>query len=152
MPQQLLSFPAVDPLQENWDASLQAAIASLTGAMRSFKMTILSQGSHTTPSVVGIQLCDGNGDLLSQAVYVRIRVTDNGGFLAATHATIAVFVGTLVETITANKDLVVLSSVDGLIELTCTDTTIETFNLDLAPASVSPAFADHHNSLTVTHA
>lgn len=152
MSQQLLSFPQVDPLQENWDASLQAAIDSLRGALRSFKMTISTQGSHTSPSHVQIQLVDGNGDALAQIVYLRIRVTDNGGYLAATHATIAVFGGTLVETVTANKDFVVLSDVNGLIDLTCTDTTIETFGLSIAPATVSPAFADHNNSLTVTHA
>lgn len=150
--QQTLNFLTVNPLQENWDASLQAAIALLIGALRTFKMSISVQGSHTSASRVDIQLQDSKGNNLSEQVYVRCRVVDNNGYAVATHATIAVFTGTVVETLSSTKDLVIQSNASGLIQLTCTDTTIETFNVLIGPATLCPPHANFNNAIAVVHA
>lgn len=152
MLQQTLPFLDVDPLQENWDASLQAAIALLVGALRTFKLSITVQGSHTTPSRVRIQLQDSKGVDIPNVVVVRCRVVNNNGYANATNATIAVFTGTVVETLTANKDLVIESSGLGIIELTCTDATIETFNVLIGPPPVAAPFANFNNGQVVVHA
>ena len=149
--QQLLSFLAVDPLQENWDASLQAAVSSVKGALRTLKMSISFQGDHTTPSRVQIQLQDAVGNDLAEQYYLRVRVVNNNGYLVATHATMSAYIGTLVETLTTGKDLILQSDASGLIEVTCTDATAETFQVCIGAPDLCPPFANFNNSQTVVH-
>lgn len=152
MAQQTLNFQDVNPLNENWDAALQAAVNLLIGALRTFAMSISVQGSHTTPSRVNIQLQNSKGQDLAEQVYVRCRVVNNNGYTNATNATIAVFTGTVVETLTSNKDLVIKSDANGLIQLTCTDATAETFMVLIGPPTLCPPFANFNNSKAVVHA
>jgi hypothetical protein len=154
MPQQLLNLLSVTPLQENWDASLEAAVNSLKAALRTFNMSIKVHGSHTTPSQVAIQLQNAVGDDLNEQIYVRIRVTDAAGslYLDAAYATLGIVTGTLAETTTAGKDLTIQSNSSGLIVVQITDTTAETFTVLLGPPSMCAPFANFNNSLAVTHA
>lgn len=152
MPQEILSFASISPLQENWDAALQAAVFSLANALKSFLMSIYVQGSHTAPSHVRIQICDANGEPMTRVFQLRVRVTDNASYAPATNATISAWIGTLVETKTANKDLIIESDSTGLIDVLCTDTTAETFNVLIGPPPVNAEFANYNNALAVTHA
>ncbi len=148
--QQLLSFPSVDPFNENWDAALQAAMTSLNGALRSFSMVKTVQGNVGSPSTVRIQLCYANGDPLAEQVYLRVRVANSAGYAPATHATLSC--ASTQETITANKDLVVQTDTAGKVDISLTDGTAETFTLLIGPPPVGAPFANFNNSISVTHA
>lgn len=148
----MISILDVTPLQENWDASLQSLVASLRSVLRTFAMTISVQGTHLTPSRVNIQLQDSVGNNLAETSYLRVRAVNNNGYANATNATIAVFTGTVVETLTASKDLVIKSNASGLIQLTCTDAAVETFQILIGRPTLLAKFADYRNSKTVVHA
>lgn len=153
-PQQVLNLHDVLANQAAWDADVQANVVALKNALRTLKPVISVQGSHTSPSTITFQLQDANGfNITSEQFYLRIRVCNNGAYANATNATVAAGAGTtLVETITANKDLVFQSSAAGLVTLTLTDATIETFTVRPAPATIQPVYCNHNVSIDCVHA
>lgn len=139
----------------DWASDWNQNIAILKDCFRTFKFTITVQGSHTSPSTVTIQLQDATGTVnVQEQFYLRCRVANSAGYTNATNATIAAGAGTtLVETLTANKDLILQSDSTGKITLTCTDTTIESYLLLISQQNVlSPKFANYNNSQVVAHA
>lgn len=72
-------------------------------------LTITTQGDTGTPSVVKIKSLKAHGErLLDANGLLRVRVCNNASYADSTNATIAAGTGsTLVDTITANKDLVI---------------------------------------------
>lgn len=136
----------------DWATDWNANIGLIKATLRTNKMSISVQGSHTSPSRVDIQLQDAAGNSINETVYLRVRIVNNNGYANATNGTIAVFTGTVVETLTANKDLIIKSNSSGLIQITCTDATIETFQVLIGSASLSGSFDNWHNSQTVVHA
>ncbi len=150
MPKQKNSFLRVDPLQQNWDASLQALVSSCKGSLRIFDMKIIVQGSHATPSRVRIQLQNSVGEDLAEQFYVRCKILPNPTTTGAVIT--SVDVGTVVETLTASLDLVVQSNAQGKIEVTLIDAVVESFLFCLGPAPVCPIFGNPNGYLQVTHA
>lgn len=150
MAQETLSLSSVAPTVENWDAVLHAALTALIGALRRFSVAISYQGSISTPSIVNIQILDANGNALAQQFYLRVRVVNSGGYAVATNATITTLTGTLIQSLTASKDLIIQSNASGLIQLTCTDATIESFGILIGDYLNSP-FADYNASVLVAH-
>ncbi len=119
---------------------------SLFNADVAYTMTINTQGDTGSASRIHIE---GAG----ATDYLRVRVCDSAGYANATNATIAAAgSSSLVETLTASKDLVFKSDSSGLVELDLTDATAETVTLRIGPAPMSARRADYTPTLNVTHA
>lgn len=126
------------------------------GQLPAYSMTIDTQGSVSVPSTAAIQFTDVYGQVLSEVDYLRVRVCDGGQYGNATNATIAANSGvgggtTAVETITANKDLILQSDAAGLFGVDVADAVAETVTLRIGPAGVSGRRADYGRTLDVTH-
>lgn len=143
----------INAKQAGWDATVQTNFERLAELLRFFDPSISVQGGIATPSTIHIQLKDGNGNNLSEQVYCRIKVCNNGTYNNSTNATIATTGGsTTLLNYTAGKDILVRSDSSGLIELTLTDGVAETVVLRMGPSEVTPTFANYHKTLDVAHA
>lgn len=112
----------------------------------SYTLSIETQGTTSGASRIHI---DGAGGV----DYLRVRVCDSAAYANATNATIAAAgSSSLVETLTANKDLVFKSDANGRFEFDLTDATAETVTLRIGPATLSARRADYRATLDVTHA
>lgn len=153
MAQELMNILNVAANQAGWDAPVRANFQALQGKIRTLKMTIAVQGGIASPSTLNIQIQDSNGNNLAETFQLRVRICNNAGWTNATNATIAAGSGTtLLETLTASKDLVLQSNSSGLLVVTLTDATIETVTLRPGAAPFSPSFCDSNNSLNCAHA
>lgn len=110
-----------------------------TGSVTSFVITNPGSGYTAAPVVT----LSGNA---------TATVTVNTTIANATNATIAAGTGTVVlDTITATKELMLLSDATGLFTITCTDTTVESFMLRLA-AGFGSVPSNCQPTITVAHA
>lgn len=111
-----------------------------------YTLSIETQGSTGGASRIHIE---GAG----ATDYLRVRVANFGAFANATNATIAAAgSSSLVETITAGKDLVFKSDANGLFEIDLTDATAETVTVQIGPAPLRPRRSNYTATLNVTHA
>ena len=155
MTQRTIATVDVAPGQPNWDVDINLNFDKIETFFRSVALSIAVQGSTGAPSTVEAQLQDTRGVPVNVAkvAFMRFRVTDSGSYANATNALLAATGGTtIVETITASKDLVMQSDAAGLFELEITDGTAETFTVRIAPATIQPESGDYDNSQDVTHA
>jgi len=153
MSQELLSLLDVVSQQAAWEATVDTNFDTIMAFIKTFVMSIATQGTTSTPSAVEIQMEDANGTAVAEQVAVTVRVSNSGALVNSTNATIAAGGSTtLVEWITSGKHGVFLSDAAGLVELSLTDATAETVTLNIGPAPVKPVFGNYHNSLNVTHA
>lgn len=155
MAQRLIAPVSITPGQPNWDADVNLNFDKVATFFRSVALSIAFQGSTVAPSLIDAQLQDTRATPVDVAkvAFMRFRVTDLASYANATNALLAATGGTtVVETITASKDLVMQSDAAGLFELEITDGTAETFTLRIAPATIQPESGDYDNSQDVTHA
>ena len=125
------------------------------GLFVTYDLAIVTQGSISLPSIVTVQLQDFYGNAIHETHHVRIRVCNEGGYTAASNATIATTAAsgtTTVQTITSNKDLVLSSDTTGLMTIDVTNATAETVLLRIGQAPLSARRGDHSTTLDVTHA
>ena len=96
-----------------------------------FARVIIPDGSGASPQTVGVHVEDINGNDLDETVYFVVSVhdaADGGGFAA--NATIAVGTsGTLIESLTAGKELFCKTNASGQLDVEVTDGTAETVYL-----------------------
>lgn len=122
------------------------------GAALRFTPAIETQGSTSGASRIHIQATDLEGRAITGVCYLRLRVCDEDDYADATDATIAAAgASSVVETLSATKDLVLASSAVGLFEIDLTDATAETLTLRMGPAPLGAALADYRAALDVTH-
>jgi hypothetical protein len=153
MSQELLSLLDVVSQQAAWEATVDTNFDTIMAFIKTFAMSIATQGDTGTASAIEIQLEDANGTLVSEQVAIAVRVSNDGALINSTNATIAAGGSTtLVEWITTNKYGIFLSDAAGLVEIDLTDATVETVTVNIGPAPVNPTFGNYHNSLDVTHA
>jgi hypothetical protein len=155
MAQRLIGTVDITPGQPNWDADVNLNFDKLETFFRSVALSISFQGSTGAPSLVDAQLQNSRATPgnVAKVAFMRFRVTDSGSYANATNALLAAVGGTtIVETLTASKDLVMQSDAAGLFELEITDGTAETFTLRIGPAPLQPESCDYDNSQDVTHA
>ena len=89
----------------------------------------------------------------AEAFFVRVRVCDNAGYADATNATIAAGTNTtVVETVTATKDLIFKSHTDGVVRVDITDGTAETVTVRMGPAPLTPLECSYESTQQLTHA
>ena len=118
-----------------------------------YSMTISSQGDTGTASEVTITLEDSGGNALAVVDYLRVRVIEDDGYADSANATIAAGTNTtVVETMTATKDLVLKSHTDGTFKVDLTDASAETVSLAIGPAPIRGRRADYTTIIDVTHA
>lgn len=88
----------------------------------------IGDASGSSPRTVTIQAKDVQGNNLSEAVYLAVAVCqDADGAALATDATIAIGgTGSLVRSLTANKEIVIKTDANGTATVTITDATLET--------------------------
>lgn len=159
MTQELLGLLTVDASQSGWDATLTTNKQKVENYVKTFALSIDTQGDTGSPSRIHIQLQNSAspGVNVEQPVRLRVRVVDDDSgdpdWDEAANATIAVAGGTteLEDLTAADKDLIVESDADGLVELDLTDASVETVHLLIGPAPVDPTFGNYHNSLAVAH-
>ncbi len=131
------------------------AVGRLTDAHGWFGylMAIETQGDTSTPSVVSIELVDAQGARVRMRDVLRVRVSGEADMGDTTGATIAAGTGTTaVETVTAGKDLVLMSDDEGRYELILTHGEAGTAALRLGAAPIGGRPADHSVILAVVHA
>lgn len=127
--------------------------AGVRDSLVQYGFNIVTQGSVSVPSVVEVTARNIRGVPLDGVDYLRVRICDNGGYLNATNATLAAGVNTaVVETISAGKDLVFKSHVDGKSTLSVASSVPETFTLRVGPAALSARRGDYSAIQNVTHA
>ena len=123
------------------DGGITAAKLSVTLARKLLQVTI-PNSSGASPRTVRVQVTDLQGNAVTEAVVVGIRVAqDAWGAALATSATIAVggTAGTLIRTVTADKHLVARTDATGALDIVVTDGTSETVYLLAEPAARSRA-------------
>ncbi|MCP4612146.1 MAG: hypothetical protein GY845_25910 [Planctomycetes bacterium] len=115
--------------------------------------------SHTTPAAnasdATIQLEDAAGNVVNEVAFVRVRIADEGEVTNSSTATIsAVGTGTIVQTFTATKDLLIKSDANGTIVVTITDVgaTGNIFTVNIGPSEVNPMYANYHNQHNIDFA
>jgi len=124
----------------------------IADSMVSYSLNIISQGDTSTPSVVAIALEDIQGNAINEVDHIRMRVCDNGGYVAGANATISAGNNTLaVEALVAGKDLVLQSHTDGIYNVQLTNTVAETVTVRIGPATLNPRRGDYAMSIDVTH-
>lgn len=141
---------------QEWVAAQVPNLSTIEDELVKFTWAIAVQGNTATPTQITITIKDHAGNLLasSDARYFRIRVCDSGGYADATNATIDAGSGTtVVESITADKDLVVNADfMTGTIKILLTNATAETVTLRIGPAPLSGRAGNYSSTLNVTHA
>lgn len=136
----------------DWKSDWNINVGISKAVLRTVAVSIQTQGNTGTPSVIDIQLEDAVGAPLSETFYCRVRVANGAGYTNATNATFVTTTGTLVETYTATKDLVIKSNASGLIRITVTDAVAETFLVLLGAPSLLGTVVNLNNSQSVVHA
>lgn len=122
-------------------------------ALVSFEWSIETQGDTGSASRVHLQARDSGGNVLNRTIAVRVRVADSAGWTDATNATIAAAGGSsLLDSVSATKDLILESDAAGLIELDLTDGTAETVTVRCGPADMGAVRGDYSPTQDVTHA
>jgi|GEM_PF-1651940 len=139
------------------EAYVDAAVPDLgavTEEILTFEFETTTQGDTSTPSTITITCKDLDGNVLSGARNLRVRICNASGYTNATNATIdANASNTLLESITADKDLVIRSSgMTGLWYIDLTDATAETVRLRIGPPPVSGQPGDYRTFHDVAHA
>ncbi len=127
----------------------QAAAASAT-----YAMAITTAGSTASPTTVTVTLQDLYANPINTPHPLRVRVCDQDGYTDATNATLAPTAGsstTTLQTITADKDLVLQSDPNGVLTLDVTNATAQTVTLRLGPAPLSSRCGDYTPTLNITH-
>lgn len=118
---------------------------------------------------VTIQLQNSLGEDVAEQHYLRVRVCDTEGFVAATDVEFTVTTGTTVETHTAGKDLTIQSDANGVIVLQMISTATTTTHipptstsagttteepvvgtLRIGPPVVGARIGDYSNTLTLS--
>ncbi|MCC7145154.1 MAG: hypothetical protein IT443_01775 [Phycisphaeraceae bacterium] len=133
--------------------AVAALDGELAGMLPACAWALVTQGTTSAPSVIEIRLQDAQGQALTGTWVLRVRVCDHGQWLAASHAQIAAGEGaSVVETIAAQKDLVLKSNTSGVWRVTLTDATAETVELRAGMPPVGGVRADYSAGLSVTHA
>ncbi len=157
-----ISVIPIDSGAPGWDVVMQANMNKLNDYIKTFKFTITVDGNTGLPSELEIQLQNGAAtpvDVLEEFI-LRCRVSDNDAVPApdepawgdATNATISsVLTGTIIETFTATKDLLIESDANGLIKLELTDAVAELFWLVIGPSYITPTFANYENGQQLDH-
>lgn len=109
-------------------------------------ITITNPGSGYT-AAPAITITGGGG------INAAATCTVNTTIANATNATIAAGTGTqLVDTLSATKDLVFMSNAAGLFTITCTDATVETFQIRLTDHFTESTPYDTSLVVNITHA
>jgi hypothetical protein len=161
MPQPTPPITEIAANQAGWSAVINANFQAIADVLSTYALTIATQGTTAAASSLEIQRQTARATPTDQAgaTLLRVRVVDDDGAGApdhsadATNATLAVAGGTtLVEALTATKDLVVMSDANGRIELDLTNATAETVHLVIGPAPLSCPLGDYAPTLAVTHA
>jgi hypothetical protein len=144
MGQELLPQDQIVASTSGWETLLNDNTDRLQQYIKTFVISHPTPGATT--ATVTIQLEDSKGTAVSEEVFVRVRISDEGEVTNATTATIsAVGTGTTVQTFTANKDLLIQSDSSGTIVVTITDAAAEIVTLNIGPSEVNPTFANYHN-------
>ncbi len=106
-----------------------------TGA-GTFGAVVIPDATGASPQTVAVQVQDVKGTNLAETVYLVVSVHDavDGGGGFATNATIAVgAAGTLIESLTAGKELFCKTNASGQLDITVTDASAETIYLVSRP-------------------
>jgi hypothetical protein len=135
------------------DDEEEAGLKWGTPAAPTFEFDITTQGDDATPSIITLVRKDATGAVIATPFIARVRICDDGDYEGATDAEIASGdVGTvLLETITADKDLVLQSDENGVLTLEVTDATTAGFTIRVGPYLSSP-HADYSATLDGAHA
>lgn len=156
--QQLLNLSEVAVTAPEWDALVDANFQSIQEFISTWEMT--EDGNDVT-----IQLQDAAGENIEEECYLRIRICDGTGFAVSTSSQFTVTTGTVVETITADRDEIVKSDSTGTIIIkllssattttsapTTTTATPEPISgiIRIGPPPVSVRLGDYSNTLTVS--
>jgi len=129
---------------------LELAVSS---SLVSYSLEITSQGNLSTPSIVTIILQDVYGNTVAETDYLRVRICNMDAYVNASNATIAAGANTVAEEIvTANKDLIFKSHIDGTFQLDVTNNVAETVVLRIGQAPVSGRRGEYTAILNITHA
>lgn len=161
MPQPTPAVSEIAANQAGWSATINANTQAILDFLSTYELTVATAGDTTTASRIEIQHQTARATPTDKAgaILLRVRVLDDDGAgdpdhtADATTATIAVAGSTtLIDSVTATKDLVVQSDADGLIELDLTDATAETVHLAIGPAPLAAQLGDYTPSLSITHA
>lgn len=156
-----ISLVPIDTQAAGWDVVLQNNTNKLNLYIKTFKLEVTVDGDTGTPSEVTIQLQNSKAtpEDVIERFFLRLRVTDDDGggpglpeYADATNATIsAVTTGTIVETKTASKDLVIQSDPGGVIVVELTDAVAELFWLVLGAPDMMATFANYENAVELDH-
>lgn len=123
--------------------------------LRRWEWELVSAGDTGTPTRYKLKLLDAHGNEVTYASdVVRIRACQGTGYADATNATVAVVAtkGTVVETITTDKDLVIEANGEAIqVDLT-NATAADEFTIRCGPAPVGGAIVDCRDSAAITHA
>ncbi len=130
--------------QEEWN--LNAGYAK--NALRTFHATMVN-GDPVTPYNVSIQLQDAEGNNVAETTIMRVRITDWATYTPSILKTFAATGSTtLLETKTANTDLILKSNASGLITFDVTNPGYGGFKVLLGADVLGPQFANYNNSLS----
>lgn len=159
MPQAFYNLLDVLQNDAEWSADHNQNVDLLNNMFRTIRIGTVTAGNISTPSVISLELQKADGSGVPDApiygyFYVRVQLAKHNNYgTSGHHATVAVTSGTLVQIITAGKDIVVRSNSSGYILLTITDGTAETFDVLLGPPPTeSSGLINYNNGLAVTHA
>lgn len=135
-------------------STVENAIAAIEDELFYFSMEITTQGDTSTPSVVTISRLDFAGAVVTGYWAARFRICDFTTSSHAANANAVISTGdTLLETITADKDLVVATSgPGGTISITITNATAEGMYLRMGPPLLGALRADYSALQHVVHA
>lgn len=143
----------------DWASDWNRNIAILKNRLRTFKFTTTVTGNTGSPSTMTIQLQDSTGLVnIAEQFYLRVRVVNQSigiganNYACATSATVAAGAGTtLKESLTANKDIIVQSDVNGKVTLTLTCAVASRFAVLIGHTHLAPQFANYWNTLSILH-
>lgn len=130
----------------------QAAITVIAGDLPDFSASTTKVATTTTE--IEIQFQDFLGNPVSERVFIRTRITDQGGYLDATNAEISAVTGDnteVAEALTNKKDLILKSNSTGLFTLRVSDQTGDAWRLATGPPPLLSKRAAYDVEVLGTH-
>ncbi len=132
--------------------NLDSLATSLQALWPRYTLTLIQQGSVSTPSYIAIARVSASGEPLTGSHPVRLRVCDVDQWTPAAHATLEASGATAVVHVpTPGKDLVLLSDASGQMIVDLTNAHAETVTLRVGPAPAGGFAVDFSATLDVTH-
>ncbi|MCC7408778.1 MAG: hypothetical protein IT442_11950 [Phycisphaeraceae bacterium] len=116
------------------------------------RVELVTQGTISAPSTIRVVVEDARGTLMTDRHVVRVRVTQTSQYVAGTTATLTAGTGSeVVETISAGKDVVIESDVNGVALVQVANATPGAMRLRVGATMVGGIGADYTGWLDVVH-